>query len=358
MKNLAKNYLSLLCIALILMMVACKSNDPSPAVTPPPTPPPVLPITAFIPDGWKALEPFAGGVRNAAVAVNIGDKIYVGLGYSSTSGNSQVSNDWYEYDPATDKWTSKSNFPGASRANAVAFVINGKAYVGLGTNYDRVSKSDLYTDFYEYNPATNLWVKKADFSGTPRDQSVCFAIGEKGYLGTGNIDAFQANNTKEFYEYNATKDVWTKKADFLGSARCRSFGFSMNGKGYIGGGEDNDITKQSDFYEYDADTDKWLKKASLPSATARARGFSFNNLGYAVGGLVQNQNANLNDIYKYNPTDNTWATVSEIAAEKSTAKGRFYPITISTKTKIYIGLGGRNAEATTNLKDFYELILK
>ncbi len=341
-----------------MTVAACKSTEPSPAVIPVPTPTPTPTVTAFIPDGWKALEPFAGGVRNAAVAVNIGDKIYVGLGYSSTSGNSQVSDDWYEYDPATNQWTSKSNFPGTTRANAVAFVINGKAYVGLGTNYDRQSRTDLYKDFYEYNPASNTWVQKANFSGTPRDQPVYFTIGDKGYLGTGNIDATQPNNTKEFYEYNATKDVWTKKADFFGSARCRSVGFSINGKGNIGGGEDNNIAKQSDFYEYDPNTDNWLKKASLPIAIARARGFSFNNLGYTVGGLGGGQNTNLNDIYKYNPVDDTWAIVSEIAAEKNTNKGRFYPITIPIKAKIYIGLGGRNAESTTNLKDFYELTLK
>lgn len=354
MKNLFRNYLSLSFFALILMVMACKSTDPSPSVTPTPTPT----VTAFIPDGWKALEPFTGGVRNAAVAVNIGDKIYAGLGYSSTSGNNQVSDEWYEYDPATNQWTSKSNFPGSGRANAVAFVINGKAYVGLGTNYDRQSKADLYKDFYEYNPVSNVWVQKANFSGTPRDQPVYFTIGDKGYVGTGNIDAFQAINTKEFYEYNATKDVWTKKANFLGSARCRSVGFSINGKGYIGGGEDNSITKQNDFYEYDSDTDQWSKKASLPNAIARARGFSFNNLGYTVGGLTQTQNINLNDMYKYNPVNDTWTTVGEIAAEKSTVKGRFYPITVPIKTKIYIGLGGRNTEPTSNLKDFYELTLK
>ena len=134
MKNLFKNYLSLSFIVLIMFVEACKSTDPSPAAVTPTTPTPTPTVAAFIPNGWVALEPFAGGVRNAAVAVNIGDKIYAGLGYSSSTGNSQVSDDWYEYDPATNKWTFKSNFPGAARANAVAFVINGKAYVGLGTN--------------------------------------------------------------------------------------------------------------------------------------------------------------------------------------------------------------------------------
>lgn len=356
MKNNLKHPF-LISLLLLFFVVACSKKEVA-VVTPTPIPTPTPTVTAFIPDGWKALEPFAGGVRNAAVAVNIGEKIYVGLGYSSSLGNSQVSNDWYEYDPATNKWTSKSDFPGTARANAVAFVINGKAYIGLGTNYDRQSKTDLYSDFYEYNPATNIWIKKGDFTGKPRDQPVYFTIGDRGYLGTGNVDASQPYNTREFYEYDAAKDAWTRKADFFGSSRCRSVGFSINNKGYIGGGEDDSITKQSDFYEYDADTDKWTTKASLPTAIARARGFSFNNVGYIVGGLGQTQNTNMNDIYKYNPADNTWTNVGEIAAEQSNNKGRFYPITVPTKTKIYIGLGGRGAEGTTNLKDFYELTLK
>ena len=204
---------------LLLNVLACKKDDTT--TTPTPTTPttPITPttptITPLIPDGWKALKPFAGGGRNCAVAITIGEKIYAGLGYSAATNNGQVANDWYEYDPTTNVWTQKADFPGLPRANAIALVINGKAYVGMGTNYDRIAKADLYTDMYEFDPSTNKWTKKADFSGKPRDQPVYFTIGDKGYVGTGNIVAFDANNTKEFYEYDATKDAWNKKADLI-----------------------------------------------------------------------------------------------------------------------------------------------
>lgn len=50
-----------------------------------------------------------------------------------------------------------SDFPGEARNNAIAFVLNGKGYVGLGTN-----STTMFKDFYEYDPATDTWTKIAD----------------------------------------------------------------------------------------------------------------------------------------------------------------------------------------------------
>src|SRR5262245_33721905 len=46
----------------------------------------------------------------------------------STSGTSEV----WQYDPNTDQWTQKNNFPPPARAGVAVFVINDTAYAGLG----------------------------------------------------------------------------------------------------------------------------------------------------------------------------------------------------------------------------------
>jgi N-acetylneuraminic acid mutarotase len=359
MKNLTLILISTY-ISIMMIAVACKKDEATPItpVTPTTATPTTAPtITAFIPEGWKTLEKFPGGERSNAVAFTIGEKMYVGLGYSSLKGFSKVADDFYEYDPATNKWKSIAQFPGKARANAIVFVVNNKAYVGLGTNYDRISKSDLYTDFYEYDPTKNEWTAKANFAGTTRNNPVYFTIGENGYFGTGNPDPFFAKNTNEFWQYNAKKDEWTKKAPLAGlNNRTLAFGFAVGGKGYIGGGEDENLNKLRDINEYDPITDKWSQKGFFPERLSRGRGFAIGDIGYVAGGILTDPDAN-NSLYKYDAQADTWSLSGAMAAVNSEKKGRFFPSCIPFKGKAYIGIGSLALEGD-NLTDFYEVTLK
>ena len=75
-----------------------------------------------------------------------------------------TSNDFWEYDPATDTWTQKANFGGGARTGAVGFSIGTKGYVGTGIDANDL----LRKDFWEYDPVTNKWTRKANFGGTAR----------------------------------------------------------------------------------------------------------------------------------------------------------------------------------------------
>ena len=69
-------------------------------------------------------------------------------------------------------------------------------------------------DFWEFDPATNTWTQKADFGGTARLGSLGFSIGSKGYIGTGWDGVY----LKDFWEYDPTANAWTQKADFAAVA--------------------------------------------------------------------------------------------------------------------------------------------
>lgn len=344
-------------MVLLALVWACAKKDPTPST-------PTTPIVVdknFVPAGWKSLAKIIPPGASAATTVAIGNKIYMGLGYSGTTGYSSTSNRWFEYDIQSDKWTEKASFPGTSRANAVGFQINGKAYVGLGSNYDRVANGDVYIDFYEYDPTTDKWTKKADFPAWGRDQPAYFTIGKKGYVGTGNFDPFSPTTVlRDFYEYDAEANKWKRLADFPSDERCRAMGFSIGDTGYIGGGENAALSKLNDMYTYSPETNTWRAIKSLPTPISRARGTSVVGMGYIIGGLIgtTGSDSSTNKVLKYDPATNTWTELTEIATDDATRKSRYYPFATGIGSKLYIG--GGSAQPTTapiNKTDFYEFAI-
>ena len=154
-------------------------------------------------------------------------------------------------------WTQKNNFPGVQREGAVGFSVNGKAYIGTG----RDNNLNTLSDFWEYNPDSDIWIEKSNFPGNPRHLAVGFTINGKLYIGTG-LNGSSALD--DFWEYDPTTNAWTPKARFLGVARYSAVGFSINGKGYIGTGRREDgLVTFTDFWEYDPTTNAWTQKAGF-----------------------------------------------------------------------------------------------
>jgi hypothetical protein len=109
-----------LLLLLALFILSCKKE-------------PFVPNSAnALPGLWKQLETFPGVGRVRAFGFTIGNKGYI-LGGNAASGfNLRLLNDFWEYDPATDKWTRKADYPGQAAEYIRGFSINNKAYVGTG----------------------------------------------------------------------------------------------------------------------------------------------------------------------------------------------------------------------------------
>jgi len=128
-------------------------------------------------------------------------------------GNKNVNDDGGTTANGGNEWVQIANYPGAAVANAVAFSINGKVYVGMGQN------STQKNDLWEYDPTTNKWTGKKDFPGTTN--GVFFVINNEAYV----IDQ-QSNNV---WQYDPIADNWTQKATF--QAATPSFGIGSGNKG-------------------------------------------------------------------------------------------------------------------------------
>lgn len=240
------------------------------------------------------------------------------------------------------QWSQKADFAGSSnRSMAVGFSIGNKGYVGTGSESVfcvPISCEKDYNDFWEYDPTKNFWTRKAFFGGETRIQAVGFSIGDKGYIGTGGRSGYK----KDFWEYNPANDTWSRKADFPGYGRWAAVGFSIGNKGYIGLGL-NGTTNFIDFWEYDPLTDVWTKKADFPGiARSGVVFFSIGNKGYVGLGLSAVQ---LNDFWEYDPVSNTWKQIADFpGSSRQGAKG------FSIGSKGYIVAGHWNSY----LKDLWQ----
>ena len=134
---------------------------------------------------------FAGGYFGGGIAFTIDSKGYFGIG--DLIGNGYI-NSFYMYDPISNTWTKKSDFPGELRSSAIGFSLpNGKGYVGMGY-------SDKYLkDMWEYDPVTNQWTRIEDFPGSERYDPVVFIIGSKVYIGTGYSNGI---HLKDFWVFD------------------------------------------------------------------------------------------------------------------------------------------------------------
>ncbi|MBS1234182.1 MAG: galactose oxidase [Bacteroidetes bacterium] len=241
-------------------------------------------------------------------------------------------------------WIELSSFEGIPRSDAVGFAIGNKGYVGTG--YDGEKRSNC-VDFWEYDPDRNTWNQKADFLGGERNGAVGFGTDTKGYVGTG-YDGKDSKN--DFWEYDPVLNTWTQKADFGGSARYGAVGITINNKCYIGTGYNGFYLK--DFWEYDPATDVWTKKASVGgSKRAHATGFAINGKGYICTGV--DNGAYDDDFWEYDPAADIWvekrsisdATDESFDDEYTTLKG-INKVAFAMNGKGYLATGGEGTATT------------
>ncbi|MCY7410919.1 MAG: hypothetical protein LH473_11650, partial [Chitinophagales bacterium] len=298
---------------------------------------------------WIAKIDFGGTGRNRACSFSIPElhKYYLVGGYDYS-----YSQEVWEFDTLTNAWTQKQNFPGAS-TTCVAFSINGKGYVGTGVG-GGYTWSNL---FYEYDPSTDTWTQKANFPGAARGYCVGFATETRGYIGggfNGTPGVFIAFT--DFYEYDPATDSWIAIANYPGAgAALGASGFSVNGKGYVGCGSSIDVngvqTLHNDFWEYDPVTNSWNAKANYAGGIiGEATSFSICDKGYIGLGYNVPHASFKKDFYQFDPATNTWNQIADYGGP-----ARAYSPGAAIGNSGYAGTGH---DGIILMKDFYEYRIK
>jgi N-acetylneuraminic acid mutarotase len=252
-------------------------------------------------NSWTKKMNFGGLKRERAVSFAIGSYGYVGTGEDTVN---MTHNDLWQYDPALDVWTQMANLPGPCRRNAVGFSIGSKGYIGTGIDSSESFAGIKLYDFWEYDPSGNSWTAKANYPGGGGFgvyYAGAFSTDTKGYITCGKV----GSNWYAFdlWEYDPAFDTWTQKANFPGGVRYALSALTIDGKGYVGLGIDNDLYRR-DWWEYDPSTDIWTVKTQLPGTERGAAStFTIVSKGFVVFGA---DGGYKDELWEYSPYTDSW----------------------------------------------------
>lgn len=270
---------------------------------------------------WVQKSGFPGPARHRAAAASVGSRGYMGMGHINSIVD-VLYDDWFEYDPGSDSWTQKANYPGGPRMHPATFVLNNKIYVGTG----RDISTTLHQDFWCFDPITNTWASIAPFPGAARRGAVAFTLNGYGYVGTGSYHS-------NFYKYDPSIDTWLPVTSLPGTGRISSVAFAINGKGYLTTGDVGGPT--NDMWEYDPTLDTWTQKSNLPGLPRmEACGFALNGKGYVGTGDDFSSGTNYQDFWCFDPIANSWIQLNDFVGA-----ARRYMSTFVIGNRAFTGLG-------------------
>lgn len=162
----------------------------------------------------------------------------------------------YEYDPETNIWTQKKDFPGTGRSEATVAVLNGKAYILFGL---AVGKGSYTADAWEYDPGADAWrslatppLTRAGGQGDYNLQAgaIPFTYGNRVFAlfgrGAFNKDVSKTSIYNSLYALDPGANQWEVSFPFddqklpadviYGAARSGAFSFQYGDWVYFGGG--------------------------------------------------------------------------------------------------------------------------
>lgn len=219
--------------------------------------------------------------------------------FSTTEkGYALLENGFYEYEPISNKWTRKKDFPDKVVSNNYTFTL-GFAQLGfIGSCY-------LNQKFWMYDPKSDTWTRKADFPEglTSADSFTLglfsFSIDNLGYVGIGKrvkVDDYNWKYTNNTWEYKVDSDEWERKASLPSTVYNDFLSMVIDGSGYVGNGLS--LMGYSNIWKYDHLKNNWIKCQNSPIYMTTYASFGINGKGYVLCGATR-FNVDIGSIWEF-----------------------------------------------------------
>src|SRR6478672_6008684 len=208
--------------------------------------------------------------------------------------------DAWEFNPATDSWKPLAPLPG-TRGSAIAATVDGKIYVIGGATTMEGAKDPFFTAFgparvlgtnQVYDPATNKWETRSSMS-VPRNHAFSGVVNGKIYViggRTGHGFILSATNTDVVEEYNPVSNTWSAPKERMPTPRSGGAWGTDGRRIYAAGGEVT-TTELVGAYRaieaYDTVTNTWMTLPSMPMPRHGVAGAVIGNRFHLVSGMVQ-----------------------------------------------------------------------
>lgn len=204
-------------------------------------------------DSWSQRASIPDSARMKSSCFVINDKVYIVGGL--TGYPELASNDLWMYDPSSDQWTSKQPYPAQYIYNSMSFAIVNKGYTVGGRVKTLTSPASTTSkETWQYDPVNNNWIDKSDFCDTlGRESGVSFVLNNKAFVGLGmSVTPSTTYYFKEFCVYD-TVSGWMPSANFGGIDRAYGIATTANNKAYAGAGFLFSTAQNyfDDWYEFD-----------------------------------------------------------------------------------------------------------
>jgi N-acetylneuraminic acid mutarotase len=212
--------------------------------------------------------------------------------------------DAWEFTPATDSWKPLAPLPG-KRGSAIAAEVGGKIYVIGGATTMEGSKDPFFTAFGParvlgtnevYDPATNKWDSRSAMS-VPRNHAFSGVVNGKIYViggRTGQAFILSATNTDVVEEYNPASNMWSIPKERMPTARSGGASGTDGRRIYVAGGEVTTTELVGAFRAveaYDPATNSWMTLPSMPMPRHGVAGAVIGNRFHLVSGMIQSAGA-------------------------------------------------------------------
>lgn len=232
-------------------------------------------------NNWTKIKDYPGGLRIEPVLFGIGSKLYMGLGDISNGRVNYCQLDFWAYDTRTEDWTRICDYPREDYAVMTAFSYGGKGYVSTVSDKAAV---------FEYDPSSNNWTRKSDFPGAGLGRTLTCVVGNRVFMFGGVfLKESEPPLSNYLWEYHVDSDSWFRHADFPGTGRWAPVGFAIGGNLYAGhgsesGSSENSLVPVDDFWSYSIEKDMWEPRSVFPPAPLSgylSLFFAMDNVGYA-----------------------------------------------------------------------------